>query len=1085
MRIRAALAAAAAGSLLAGPARGDPLEFERLSLEQGISQSIVEGIVQDRAGFLWLATEDGLNRYDGYRFRVLRHDPDDPNSLSYNDLKSLHEDREGILWIGTFGAGLNRYDARSGRFTHYRYDPTDRTSLASDLVRALLEDRRGALWVGTQGGGLDRFDRESGRFEHFRPDPADPRALADGDVRVLYEDRAGTLFVGTAGGGLHRWDEGRGHFVRYAVDPENPAALAHPWVQALLEDRQGRLWVGTLGGGLARLDRESGRFTRYRADPARNGALPSDRVRALAQDDEGRLWIATDGGGLARFDEAGDRFESYRHDPGNPRTLSTDRIFSLHQDRSRVLWVGTYGGGLCKLDLGRKRFRTMRHDPNDPDSLGHDIVWSIAEDARGRLWVGTDSGGLDRIDRAAGEVRHYRHDPSDPASLAHDTVRYVYFDRRATLWLATDGGGLDRFEPETGRFVHHRHDPDDPASIAHDELRVVYEDRRGNLWIGTHGGGLDLLDRATGRFRHFRYDPGDPRSLPNDFVRAVLEDSRGELWVATQGGGLARLDRELGEFSTYRARPEDPTTLGSDFVFTIHEAADGALWVGTYGGGIARLDRASGRFRRYTTDDGLPSNSVYGILEDDLGRLWISTNRGLARFDPARREIHAFGARDGLQSDEFNGGSFYESPSGEMFFGGIRGFDAFFPGEIELGTDPPPVVITDLQLFNRSVVPGEAPGGPPVLAQPIEYTGAIELAYRQDVLTLEFAALHFAAPERNRYRYRLEGFADDWIDVRSERRSATFTRLAPGDYLFHVQAANPDGAWNERGARLAIRVRPPYWATWWFRAAALAALVGLVALAWARHARAIRLRTELAAAHEGQMAIMPQRDPELAGFEISGLCVPADEVGGDFFDYIRLEGEGAPLVVALGDVSGKGMRSAMAAAMSAGMVHARVRAGASLAQVLTALNRTVRPKVERHLFTALCLAALDPAARSLRLVNAGICPPLLKRRGEVTELAAEGSTLPLGALRDTEYRCREVALAPGDVLIFSTDGAPEAVSRTGALYGYEALRAFLAALETEGLSARQICAAFVAEIARFTRGSRQHDDLTLVAVKVL
>lgn len=1085
MRIRAALAAAVAGLVLVAPARGDPFELERLSLEQGLSQSILEGIVQDRLGFLWFATEDGLNRYDGYRFQVLRHDPDDPDSLSYNDLKCVYEDREGILWIGTFGAGLNRYDPRTGHVTRYRNDPADSSSLANDIVRALVEDRSGALWVGTQGGGLDRLDRASGRFEHFRADPADPRALADGDVRVLYEDRAGTLWVGTAGGGLHRRDGTSDAFVRLPLDPDDPAALPHPWVQALLEDRAGRFWVGSLGGGLARLDRATGRVTRYPADPGRADALPSDRVMALAEDHEGRLWVATDGGGLARFDPATERFVTLRHDPADPRSLPTDRIFSLHEDRSRVLWIGTYGGSLVKLDLGRKKFRTVRHDPRDPHSLGHDIVWSLATDPAGDLWVGTDSGGLDRFDRRTGHARHYRHDPADPGSLAHDTVRYVYLDRRGDLWVATHGGGLDRYDPSTDRFRHHRHDPAEPDSIAHDELRTVYEDRRGNLWVGTYGGGLDLLDRATGRFRHHRNDPDEPTSLPNDFVRGVLEDSAGELWVATQGGGLARFDRDRGTFAALRARADDPTTLGSDFVFAIHEARDGALWVGTYGGGIARLDRATGRFRRYTTDDGLPSDSVYGILEDDLGRLWMSTNRGLCRFDPTTGKIHTFRQSDGLQSDEFNGGAFFQSSSGEMFFGGIHGFDAFFPREIELARDPPPVAITDLELFNRSILPGERIDGRVVLAQPVEYTRSIELAYRQDVVTFEFAALHFAAPARNRYRYRLEGFADDWIEARADRRSATFTRLAPGDYLFHVQAANPDGAWNLEGARLAIRVLPPFWATGWFRALAFASLAGLVALAWVRHSRGIRLRTELAAAHDAQMAIMPQRDPELAGFEISGVCVPASEVGGDFFDYIWVEAASPALVLALGDVSGKGMTSALAAAMSSGMVHAQVRDGTSLADAMTRVNRSVRRKVERHMFTALCLAAIDPVERTLEWVNAAMCPPLLKRDGAVVELASEGSRLPLGSFADTVYRSRKIPLLPGDVLLFFTDGVPEATDRAGTLYGYEAVRDFFAAQPTGRLTAPRIHGAFVREIARFAKGSRQHDDMTLVVVKAL
>jgi len=1091
VRHRTALAGVVVAGLLLGfPARGDPLEFERISLEQGLSQSIIEGIVQDRIGFLWFVTEDGLNRYDGYRFHVHRSDPEDANSLSYNDLKAIVEDRDGVLWIGTLEGGLNRFDPRARHFTRYRHDPEDPASLAANTVRALLEDRHGALWVGTQGGGLDRLDRETGRFEHFRPDPVAPGALADGDIRTLYEDRQGSLWVGTAAGGLHLFDRERERFVRVAVDPERPSALPHPWVQAILEDRAGALWVGMLGGGLARLGPGSDRFERFRADPGRPGSLPGDRVTALVEDHEGRLWIGLDGAGLARFDPATRSFESFRHAPANPRSLSTDRVFSLAEDRSRVLWIGTYGGGLSKLDLGRKRFATVRHDPGDPGSLSHDIVWSIAEEPDGVLWVGTDSGGLNRIDRARGEIRHFRHDPADPHSLAHDTVRFVYLDRTGELWAATHGGGLDRLDRtdrSAGRFVHHRHDPANPDSLGHDELRWVYEDRRGSLWVATHGGGLDRLDRSdrsAGRFTHYRHDPADPRSLPSDYVRVVLEDSRGELWVGTQGGGLARLDREEETFEVFRADPADPATIGSDYVFALHESADGTLWICTYGGGIARLDRATGRFRRYTADDGLASDSVYGILEDEAGRLWISANRGISRFDPATGAFHTFDARDGLQADEFNGGSFFRSSRGEMFFGGIHGFSSFFPGQIELAEDPPPVVITDLQLFNHSLAPGEAFHGPAVLARPVEYTEAISLAYRQDVVTFEFAALHFAAPERNLYRYRLEGFSDQWIDARGDRRAATFTRLAPGAYVFRVQAANPDGAWNEEGAQLSIRVLPPVWETWWFRALALLAAAAATAFAWRRHARRIAIEAELRAAHDAQMGIMPPADPQLPGFEISGLCVPAHEVGGDFFDYVWVGAEPASLCIVVGDVAGKGMRSAMAAAMASGMAHAELRGPGSLAEAMTRINRAVHRKMERPLFAALCLARLDPARRVLELVNAGVCPPLLVRDGVAAEIASEGPSLPLGGLPATAYRSREVALRSGDLLLLHTDGAPEATDRSGAQYGYEAIRDFAAALPAPERSARELVAALAAELARFARGSRRQDDTTLVVVRV-
>ncbi len=965
--------------LLPAAAAPAAVAFERLSLEQGLSQSIIEGILQDRRGFLWLATEDGLNRWDGHRFTVFRNVAGDARSLSYNDLKCLLEDRSGAIWVGTFEGGLNRFDPSTGRFERFRHDARDPSSLAHDDVRALLVDGSGVLWAGTYGGGLDRFDAERRAFEH--------------------------------------------------VPSSENAAL----VSALLEDRSGTVWAGTYGAGLLAYDAATGRLARR----ARCATLPSPLVKALAEDHEGHLWVATDGGGLARLDRKTGAVEVHRHDSAVPRSLATDRVWSVFEDRSKVLWVGTYGGGLNALDLGRKKFLHVRHDPRDPSSLGHDIVWSFHEDADGTLWVATDSGGLQRWDRRRNVFRGYRHDPSDPASLAHDTVRVVYGDAAGNLWVGTNGGGLDRLDRATGRFEHNRHDPADPGSLAHDELRALYEDRSGTLWVGTNGGGLDRLDRASGAFTRWRADPTNAGSLSNDYV------------------------------------------------FALHEGSGGSLWAGTYGGGLNRLDRKTGRFERFTAADGLSSDAVYGILEDERGRLWVSTNRGLTCFDPSERTFHAWDVHDGLQSDEFNGGAFYRSARGEMFFGGIEGFNAFLPSEIVVRTDPAPVVLTELLLANRPVGAGRREDGRTLLPRFVGYADGVVLSHEDDVVSLEFAALHFSAPRKLRYAYRLDGFDREWIPAGADRRVATYTGLSPGAYLFRVKAANPDGVWGEEEARLRIVVTPPFWGTWWFRLAAGLALLGAAASFLRRRMRTVRLEAAMRAAHDAQMAVMPHEDPELPGFEVSGVCIPALEVGGDFFDYVRPGGDGPRLGIVVGDVSGKGTPAAMTAAMSGGMVNALVRAGGPLEEVAEQVNAALRAKIEKRMFAAVCLATLDPAARELTFVNAGLCEPLLRSGDTATYLAAEGTSFPLGACGRASYRSRTVALAKGDVLVFYTDGVPEAAGRGGAQWGYDAFAGFLRGLPAASLTARELRDAIVREVARVTGGPRPADDVAVVVVKAL
>jgi len=470
--------------------------------------------------------------------------------------------------------------------------------------------------------------------------------------------------------------------------------------------------------------------------------------------------------------------------------LSQSIVEQILQDRQGFMWFVTEDG-LNRFD--GYTFTVYRNVAGDPSSLSHNELKSIFEDGSGILWVGAFEGGLNRFDPITEKVTRYRHDRSDPGSLAADTVRCIAEDRSGRLWIGTQGGGLDLLDRATGTFRHHRASPDTPGALSHDDVRAIYEDRAGAVWVGTFGGGLDLLDPRTGRFTHHRCDPGGRSSISNDFIRLMLEDRSGALWIGTQGGGVNRLDPQRHGFKSFRNDPADPSSLSNDHVFAILEARDGTLWFGTFGGGLNRLEAATGGFRRYTARDGLASDSVYAMLEDGAGRLWISTTRGLSRFDPRSGEFRNYDVRDGLQSNEFNGGSAYRSASGEMFFGGINGFNAFFPDEIGFNPVVPEVVITDLRLFNRSVRVGERLQGHAILQRPINRTGAIELSYRDNLFSLEFAALQYSAPGKNRYAYKMEGFSDAWIPVNADRRFATFTGLAPGDYVFHVRGANSDG----------------------------------------------------------------------------------------------------------------------------------------------------------------------------------------------------------------------------------------------------------------------------------------------------
>lgn len=1047
------------------------ITFEQISIDKGLSQSIVASITQDAKGIIWIGTEDGLNKYDGYEFTILRHDPENPlTSLSYNHILTILSDREGRVWVGTFNNGLCIYDPITGNFTSYKNDINDPSSVSHDKINVIFEDRDGEIWIGTDVG-LNRFDRTNGAFVRYLHDMRDNASLSHNYILEISEDGEGYLWIGTNGGGLNRFDKKTGRFERYRNEPDNPLSLSHNSVRAVIEDREGLLWVGTVGGGLNSLDRDRTAFTRYVNDPDDPNSLSHDQIFSLYEDTSGMLWIGTNGGGLCLYERETGRFIRYRNDPNDPNSISYDEIYDIFEDRSGVIWLGTYGGGINKAAI--RKFKHYAYDPNDHNSLSHPIVWSIVEDSNGVLWIGTHGGGLNGLDRRTGKYIHYRHDPDDPKSLSHDIVRIVYIDRSGIFWLGTNGGGVCRFDEKTGCFARYRHDLDDPGSLSHDQIRSIYEDKNGVLWIGTYGGGLNNFDRAGGGFTRYRFDPGDPSSLSNDYIRFMYEDSDGDFWIGTQGGGLEKFDRNAGIFTHFRADPSDTNSLSSDYVFSVLEDATGVLWIGTMGGGLNKFDKRTGVFKSYTESDGLSNNSVYGAIQDERGALWISTNYGLSRFDPILEMFKNYTEEDGLQSNEFNGNSYFKSESGELFFGGINGFNAFYPDEIRDNHYIPPVIITKLLKLNKEFKPG----------RPISEISELTFSHRDYVFSFEFSALDYTAPRKNKYAYKMEGLDDDWIYTTSNKRFATFTTLAPGQYRFMVKGSNNDGVWNNEGTSIAITITPPLWKTIWFRLASAIVIVAVFVLWYRRRLRTVRMAAELRAAHNAQMSIMPHDDPTLEEFDISGVCIPANEVGGDFYEYMWLDKEKKKFGVAVGDVSGKAMQAAMIAVMSSGMIYLKADETGSTAEIMTQLNRPLHAKTDERMFIALCLLSIDMERKALTFSNAGFNSPILKSETTVTTLESEGSRFPLGCMLNTNYMEKVVPLKRNDVVVIFSDGITEAMNQSHQFYEHERLVSLLENLDTAPLSAGQIKRQIIDDVFEFTGRASQNDDMTIVVVK--
>ncbi len=816
------------------------LRFDTIGIEEGLSQSSVHVTFQDSRGFLWFGTEDGLNRYDGYNFKVYKHDPDNDHSISDGWINAITEDQNGYLWIGTRLGGLNRYDPLTDEFVRYQHVKGDETSLIDNHVVALLVDNKNQLWVGTTNG-LDRFNIVTGTFVHYSyidpatteniaPVPPDPAAntplngiqtkkISSRVITSLFQDSLGRIWIGTTDSGLIRFDSTVSLFTIYQSVENQPATISSNRVNAITEADDGDLWIGTKKG-LNRFNPDNGKFTSFIHRDGDPSSLIHDTINVLMTDAAGNLWIGTDNG-LDRLAKDPTRFIHYQNDPSFSRSLSSNVITSIYEDRGGVLWFGTYGAGVNKYDRARNSFAYYRYNPNAPASLSSNFIFPIYAGRDGYAWIGTLGEGLNRFDWQTGKNIRFLSDPENANSLGSNWVISLLEDHQGILWIGTDQG-LDRFDKANNNFQHFRHDPDNPNSIGANVIYSIYEDSRGRLWVGTSAG-LDRFDRITRKFIHYKPDAKDSHSLSGIKPFAIIEDKDGFLWIGTSDSGLNRFDPQTETFTQYHYDPEDRDSLNSDSVLSIHQDSKGRLWIGTGGAGLNLYQPATDSFKHYVEKDGLPNGFIYGILEDDLGRLWMSTNFGISRFDPDTEIFRNFDTGDGLQSNEFNSSAYAKGMDGEFYFGGVSGLTVFNPLNITDSQYLPPIALTSLNQEDQSLATDTS----------VETLKNIKLTYPQNSFEFEFAALSYNQPGKNQYAYTLEGFDTNWHFI-GTKRNGRYTNLPGGNYTLLLKAANSDGVWSEAPTRVSVTVIPPFWQTTWFRIllglAAVFAVVGGVRL---------------------------------------------------------------------------------------------------------------------------------------------------------------------------------------------------------------------------------------------------------------
>ena len=1089
--------------LAAGP-EAPPLmpSFQRISSEDGLSQMYVSAILQDSQGFLWVGTKDGLNRYDGRRFTVFHHIPFDPNSLSCDFITVIREDSQGYLWIGTAEHGVDRFDPDRERFVQICHDPDDPEGLNGDAVSDIAFGQDGSVWVATAGSGLTHLvpagpaGSLTGAASHgficrrYRHNPGDPSSLSSDFVRSLRVDSWGRLWIGTDRGlDVRRADPGRSggrdSFQRITLQDSTRPDLS---VLAICEDQGGSLWLGTQKG-LYRYAMDSGRLVHFaNQTPGLPQQLATLRAIWAAPPDGtpwgGKLWLGYFGG-LAIFDPSTGVFSYPLHLKDDPRSLSAGSIISIFQDRGGVVWLGSNGHGLNKFDPISVRF-------SHPEQyfIGADSGILLTQDLSVRsfglnvvngeetLWIG--ARGIFQVNRRAGWFR--RVIPSYP--LGTGIVFSILAEADGTAWFGT-GQGLFRYEPAKKAFAHFDTGLFDTGGAVDNRIFKVFRDRRGRLWVITTRT-LGLFDPGTGRILHYWYDSRPVHPSDEPIFPAVHEDRDGCLWLGTRAG-LVVFDPAARSFiRRYTHKPSHSQGLAMNEIHAVEpDPVDPGryLWLGTGGGGLDRLDRQTGLVAHFTEKDGLPNNCIYGILADKAGNLWLSTNQGLCVFNPRTRACRVYDIHDGLQSNEFNGGACFKSPRGEMFFGGIHGYNAFFPEQIAVNRYAPPVVITELLINNQRVGVG-TPASP--LRKPVYRTREIVFSHTDRIITFRFAALGFSNPLQTQYAYKMDNFDRNWSNI-GPRQTAMFTNLAPGEYVFRVKCANDDGIWNDREAAIRMVILPPPWKTWWAYTLMVVAVFGVLFVLRRYEISRLRLKHRLDLIHEEirlasqiQLELMPKSPPAVAGYDIAGRSQPTRMVGGDYFDFIPVGPD--RLAVCLGDVSGKGLPSALLMASLQATVRSQSHPSVSSRACVRHSNDQLVHNTDWGRFATLFYGILDPGSGRFLYCNAGHNPPRLVN-GSGGSRRLETGGLIIGFAEGAHYEEESIGMAPGDCLVIHSDGITEARNEADEEFGEARLESLV--LRGRGFSARQLVDHIFAEVARHAGKAPQTDDMTLVVIRRL
>jgi ligand-binding sensor domain-containing protein/signal transduction histidine kinase len=806
------------------PAKSQNYIFRHFTTNDGLSYGNASCFLKDSKGFIWIGTEDGLNKYDGYDFTIFRNNPLDSSTLSDNIVQCIAEDGN-YLWIGT-RSGLNRFNKLTEKVTRYYHNKNDENTLNDNLISCLFKDRKGRIWIGTDNGF--NLYNPMGKFKRYLLHSNFIDNTSHNWVRAITEGADGLLWISTVNG-LYHFNPESNQFNTSPGDREISNSFDTKVIDYTFEDKSHNLWVGTYEKGLFMKEKRTNKLFHFTHEPKEMNSLCNNLVDHIMEDDEGNIWVATNSGlscishgTIIRQDNG--IFKNYRHINNEDNGLSTNSITTTFQDNEKNIWIGGRFGDLDVMAKPLKKFVNYKFTEMGSQFISNNMT-AIAEDKDGNLWFGSDGGGIYFWDRKNNKYKVYRNINNDKSSIASDKVLALCIDSYNNLWIGMWKGGLDRMDLNNHSIVHYKSNENDKCSPVSNNVFYIKEDKLKDIWIGFWGTGINLYDRKSNCFKHFHYGSYDSTSLSGYNVLNIFEDKNSNIWIGTETDGVSLLNKKNYSFKHYNLNSPNKASI-SVGVNTIYEDRKNRFWIGTRLGFIL-LDRKTEVYSKFTTKDGLPNDFICGILEDEEGNLWLSTNNGISKLTVKEKggklalSFRNYDQTDGLPNNQFNKWSYFKTSRNEFIFGGLSGLTIFYPDSFKDNKTLPSTVITGFSIFN-SPVPFGVPGSP--LKEQISETKEITLSYKQSVISFDYAALNFSNPEKTRYAYKMDGFEKEWNLVGNQRK-ATFTNLNPGKYTFMVKACNSDGYWNNKSTCIKLTILPPWWLTWWLKAISITLII--------------------------------------------------------------------------------------------------------------------------------------------------------------------------------------------------------------------------------------------------------------------